>query len=284
MKSVVITGSSSGIGRACALMLDCNGFRVFAGVRKEADGDALHVAASESLTPVHIDVTDAASIQAMCDQVKAAVGDAGLQGLVNNAGTTLPRPIEYLRLEDFRHQLEVNLVGPLAVTQALLPLLLLGRGRIVNVTSAAGKAGVPLMAPYVAAKHGLEGLSDVLRLELAPLGVQVAIIEPGFVSTAMRGKLEHDTEEAVRALPDEGRRRYGGQLTAVAESISKHAAQGSDPDVVAADVLHALTSAKPRTRYPSGAGAKRMLFMRRILPDRRFDRIILRAGGLDGQR
>jgi NAD(P)-dependent dehydrogenase (short-subunit alcohol dehydrogenase family) len=284
MKSVVITGSSTGIGRACALMLDRNGFRVFAGVRRKADDDALRSAASQSLTPVHVDVTDAPSIQAMAEEVTSEVGDAGLYGLVNNAGTTLPCPIEYLSLDGFRRQLEVNLVGPLAVTQALLPLLLRGRGRIVNVTSAAGKAGVPLMAPYVAAKHGLEGLSDVLRLELGPLGVQVAIIEPGFVSTGMRGKLEHDTEETVRALPDEGRRRYGGQLTAVAESIGKHAAQGSDPDVVAADVLHALTSAKPRTRYPSGAGAKRMLFMRRILPDRRFDRIILRAGGLDGQR
>jgi NAD(P)-dependent dehydrogenase (short-subunit alcohol dehydrogenase family) len=284
MKSVVITGSSTGIGRACALTLDRNGFRVFAGVRRAADGDALRAAASASLTPVHIDVTDAASIQAVAAEVQAEVGQAGLYGLVNNAGTTLPCPIEYLPLDGFRHQLEVNLVGPLAVTQALLPLLLRGRGRIVNVTSAAGKAGVPLMAAYVAAKHGLEGLSDVLRLELGPLGVQVAVIEPGFVSTAMRGKLEHDTAETIRALPDQGRRRYGGQLTAVAESISKHAARGSDPDVVAADVLHALTSAKPRTRYPSGAGAKRMLFMRRILPDRRFDRIVLRAGGLAGQR
>ena len=284
MKSVVITGSSSGIGRACALMLDRNGFRVFAGVRKKADGDALRSAASESLAPVHVDVTDAASIRAMADEVEAGVGNAGLHGLVNNAGTTLPCPIEYLPLDGFRRQLEVNLVGPLAVTQALLPLLLRGRGRIVNVTSAAGKAGVPLMAPYVAAKHGLEGLSDVLRLELGPMGVQVAVIEPGFVSTAMRGKLEHDTAETIHALPDQGRRRYGGRLTALAESISEHAAQGSDPDVVAADVLHALTSARPRTRYPSGAGAKRMLLMRRVLPDRRFDRIILRAAGLDGQR
>ena len=133
----------------------------------------------------------------------------------------------------------------------------------------------------MAAKHGLEGLSDVLRLELGQLGIQVAVIEPGFVSTAMREKLEHETEETIRALPEQGRRRYGGQLTKVAESISKHAAHGSHPDVVAARVLHALTSVKPRTRYPSGVGAKRMLFMRRLLPDRRFDRIILRAGGLD---
>jgi NAD(P)-dependent dehydrogenase (short-subunit alcohol dehydrogenase family) len=283
MRSVVITGSSTGIGRACALMLDRNGFRVFAGVRKEADGEALRAAASDSLTPVRIDVTERASIQAMVENVTAEVGAAGLFGLVNNAGTTLPCPIEYLPLDDFRDQLEVNLVGPLAVTQALLPLLLRGPGRIVNVTSAAGKAGVPLMAPYVAAKHGLEGLSDVLRLELGPLGVRVAVIEPGFVSTPMRGKLEHDTAETIRALPEQGRRRYGGRLTALAESISEHAAHGSAPDVVAANVLHALTSAKPHTRYPSGAGAKRMLFTRRILSDRLIDRIILRTAGLAGR-
>ena len=196
----------------------------------------------------------------------------------------MPYPVEYLPLDGFRRQLEINLTGPLALTQALLPLLRRGRGRVVNVTSAAGKAGVPLMAPYVAAKHGLEGLSDVLRLELSQLGIRVAVVEPGFISTAMRGKLERDTEVTIRALPEEGQRRYGPQLTKVAESISKHAANGSQPDVVADAVLHALTSEKPRTRYPVGVGAKRMLFMRRLLPDRRFDRIILHAGGLDRVR
>jgi NAD(P)-dependent dehydrogenase (short-subunit alcohol dehydrogenase family) len=282
MRSVVITGSSSGIGRACALTLDRNGFRVFAGVRKSADGDALRNAASELLTPVCVDVTDAGSIAAMAEVVAAEVGEAGLDGLKNNAGTTLPRPIEHLRLDDFRRQLEVNLVGPLAITQALLPLLSRAQGRVVNVTSAAGKAGVPLMAPYVAAKHGLEGLSDVMRLEFGLLGIKVAVIEPGFIGTAMGGKLRSDTETALRALPEEGRRRYGTALAKVAETISQHAATGSPPEVVADTVLHALTSRRPRTRYPSGAGAKRMLFMRRLLPDRRFDRIVLRASGLDG--
>ena len=280
MKAVVITGASTGIGRACALSLDRKGFRVFAGVRKDADGEALKRVASEALTPVYIDVTDGACIDAMTKLVDDAVGDAGLAGLINNAGTTLPHPVEYLPLDGFRGQLEVNLVGPLAVTKALLPLLRRSRGRVVNVTSAAGKAGVPLMAPYVAAKHGLEGLSDVLRLELSQLGIQVAVIEPGFISTAMRGKLERDTEATIRALPEEGQRRYGAQLTKVAQSISEHAANGSQPDVVADAVLHALTSDKPRTRYPVGVGAKRMLLMRRVLSDRRFDRIILRAAGL----
>jgi NAD(P)-dependent dehydrogenase (short-subunit alcohol dehydrogenase family) len=282
MKSVVITGTSTGIGRACALMLDRKGFRVFAGVRKDADGDTLRSVASSSLTPVHIDVTDAASIRALADVVKAEVGAAGLHGLVNNAGTTLPCPIEYLPLDGYRRELEVNLVGPLAVTQALLPMLRQAQGRVVNVTSAAGRAGVPLMAPYVSAKHGLEGLSDVMRLEFRQLGIRVAVIEPGFVGTSMGGKLQRDTESALSSLPDEGRRRYGPALEKLAEQISHHAATGSPPEVVAESVLHALTSKKPRTRYPAGAGAKRMLLMRRILPDRQFDRIILRAGGLDG--
>jgi NAD(P)-dependent dehydrogenase (short-subunit alcohol dehydrogenase family) len=281
MKAVVITGASSGIGRACALTLDNNGFRVFAGVRNDADGTALQAAASAALTPVHIDVTDEQSITAMAERVRTAVGEAGLAGLVNNAGTTLPGPVEYLPLSGFRRQLEVNLVGPLAVTQALLPLLQSGRGRVVNVTSAAGKAGVPLMAPYVAAKHALEGLSDVLRLEFRQLGVHVSVIEPGFIATAMGGKLKHDAEGAIRSLPDAGRRRYGPQLEAIAENISGHAASGSGPEVVADAVLHALTSDKPRTRYPVGDGAKRMLMLRRLLPDRRFDRIILKAAGLE---
>jgi len=282
MNSVLVTGTSSGIGRACALMLARKGFHVFAGVRNRADGHALRSAAQGSLTPVHIDVTDSASIHAMAEQVAVAVGGEGLHGLVNNAGTTLPYPIEYLPLDGFRRQLEVNLVGPLAVTQALLPLLRRASGRVVNITSAAGKAGVPLMAPYVAAKHGLEGLSDVMRLEFRQLGIDVAVIEPGFVGTAMGGKLQRDTNATIDALPPDGRKRYGAALATIAESINKHATTGSRPDIVAASVLHALTSTRPRTRYPAGEGAKRMLFMRRILPDRRFDRIILRAGGLEG--
>jgi NAD(P)-dependent dehydrogenase (short-subunit alcohol dehydrogenase family) len=281
MKAVVITGASSGIGRACALTLDNNGFRVFAGVRKEADGAALRAEASEALTAVYIDVTDEASITALAEQVGSAAGGAGLAGLVNNAGTTLPGPVEYLPLSGFRRQLEVNLVGPLAATQALLPLLRAGHGRVVNVTSAAGKVGVPLMAPYVAAKHGLEGLSDVLRLEFLQFGVQISVIEPGFIATEMGGKLQRDTVAAIHALPEQGQRRYGPQLEAIAENISQHAASGSEPQVVADAVLHALTSDKPRTRYPVGEGAKRMLMLRRILPDRGFDRIILKAAGLD---
>jgi NAD(P)-dependent dehydrogenase (short-subunit alcohol dehydrogenase family) len=277
MRAAVITGASTGIGRACALALDAKGFRVFAGVRKEPDGQALREAGSARLTPVHLDVTDAESIAAMAELVGGEVGDAGLAGLVNNAGTTLPCPVQYLTLDGFRGQLEVNLTGPLAVTKAVLALLCRGRGRVANVTSLAGRVGTPLMAPYVAAKHGLEGLSDVLRLELAPFGVHVAVIEPGYISTAMRGKLTRDTAEIVGSLPAEGRARYGQQLTTLAEAINHHAANGSPPSVVADAVVHALTSRRPRTRYPVGVGANRLLWLRRILTDRAFDRLIMRV-------
>ena len=279
MRAVVITGASTGIGRACALALDAKGFLVYAGVRRESDSRALRAAAPR-LRPVHLDVTDAASIAAVTGQVARETGDAGLAGLVNNAGTTLPCPIRYLPLDAFRGQLEVNLTGPLAVTASLLPLLRRGRGRVVNVTSAAGRVAVPLMAPYVAAKHGLEGLSDVMRLEFRRYGVHVAVIEPGYISTDMRGKLRRDTEAVIASLPAQGRSEYAPQLTALADTISHHAANGSPPAVVAAAVEHALTSWRPRTRYPVGAGARRLLMMRRLLSDRRLDRLILRVTNL----
>lgn len=281
MRAVVITGASTGIGRACALTLDGKGFRVFAGIRKDQDGHELRQAATSGLlTPVRLDVTDAASICAVTEQVAAAVGDAGLSGLVNNAGTTLPCPIEFLPLSGFRHQLEVNLTGPLAVTKSMLPLLRSAEGRVVNVTSLGGKFGTPLMAPYAAAKHGLEGLSDVMRLEFGRLGVHVSIIEPGYVSTAMRTKLERDTAETIRSLPDEARSRYAKPLATLAATISKHAANGSPPEVVANAVHHALTSRTPRTRYPVGKGANKLLLIRRVLTDRGFDRLILRMTGM----
>jgi NAD(P)-dependent dehydrogenase (short-subunit alcohol dehydrogenase family) len=285
MRAVVITGTSSGIGRASALALDRLGFHVFAGVRKDADADSLRSAASERLTTIHLDVTDEESIAAAGTLVTESVRDAGLTGLaglVNNAGTTVPCPVEYLPLDAFRRQLDLHLVGPLALTKTFLPLLKAGRGRILNVTSVGGRVGVPFMAPYAAGKHGLEGMSDVLRLELRSQGVRVCVIEPGSVSTTMRHKLERDTKAWLDALPEEGRATYGEALQAMATSVSQHAAHGSPPDVVARAVVHALTSRRPRTRYPVAAGARRLLFLRRVLPDRVFDRVVMKATGVRG--
>lgn len=280
MRAVVITGTSTGIGRACALTLDRMGLRVFAGVRRAEDGEQLRAAASPSLTPVLVDITDEASIRRARDLVAERVDGAGLAGLVNNAGTTVPWPAEYLPLDVFRDQLEINLTGHLAVTQAFLPLLRSARGRIVNISSVGGKVGGPFMAGYSAAKHGLEGLSDTLRLELAGLGIRVSVVEPGFVSTAMRGKLLRDTQATLRSLPADGRQRYGRELERVASNVDREAAHGSPPEVVARAVAHALTSRRPRVRYGAGAGAKRLLFLRRVLPDRWMDRALLHAVGM----
>lgn len=282
MRAVVITGASTGIGRACAHTLDARGFDVFAGVRRHEDGEALRRAASERMTPVHLDVTDEESIATAVTFVAERTGTRGLAGLVNNAGATVPCPVQYLPLAQFRQLLEVNLTGHLAVVQAFLPLLRRAPGRIVNVTSMAGKVGLPMMASYTVAKHGMEGLSDVLRLELARYDIGVSVVEPGLIATDMGGKLQRDAEAVVRALPAEGRTAYGTTLAAMAEHMARESAAGSPPDVVAEAVAHALTATRARTRYPVGSGAKRMLRLRRMLPDRWLDRLVLRAVGATG--
>lgn len=278
MRAVVVTGTSTGIGRSTALMLDELGFQVFAGVRRRQDAEALRAQGSERLTPLLLDVTDEASIEAARALVAESAG-FGLAGLVNNAGTTAPCPVEYLPMEEFRQQLEVNLIGPFALVKAFLPLLQEGRGRIVNVSSVGGRVALPYMAPYAAGKFGLEGLSDTLRLELTRLGMHVSVIEPGSIATSMGGKLTRDTERWVGSLPADGQARYGKSLRAMAGEISGAAAKGSQPEVVARAIVHALTSRRPRARYAVGAGAKRMLALRRLLPDSMIDRMITKAAG-----
>ena len=177
--SVVITGASTGIGAACALALDKLDFRVFAGVRKRADGEALQAQASAKLTPVELDITNSNEIAAALKTIAGEVGDAGLTGLVNNAGIGVVGPLEIVSLDELRRQFEVNVIGLIAVTQALLPLLRKARGRVVNMSSIAGRAAMPYMGPYAASKHALEALSDALRIELQHTGVRVSVIEPG---------------------------------------------------------------------------------------------------------
>lgn len=274
--AAVITGASTGIGRACALSLDTLGFRDFAGVRKSADGESLRQASSDRLTPVFIDVTDEESIAVAAEEVS----DAGLAGLVNNTGVAVPGPLEYLPLVELRRQLEINLVGQLAVTQAFLPLLRKGRGRMVNVSSLAGKLTTPFNGAYSAAKHGIEALSDALRMELAPWGIHVCVVEPGTVATHMPKKLLRDADAVLSTLPPEGRERYGEAFETYVRTLAEHAQSGSPPEVVARAVVRALTSRTPRTRYPAGALASRMLLLYRLLPDQLLDRVILRFLGL----
>lgn len=272
--AVVITGASTGIGEACAIRLDRLGFQVFAGVRGQADGDRLRAEASERLTPIMLEVTDAGQIAAAAETVGAAVGDAGLAGLVNNAGIALGGPLEFLPLDDLRRQLEINVVAQIAVTQAFLPLLRRGRGRVVNMGSVAGRSTVPFLGPYHAAKHALEALTDVLRMELVPWGIEVSIVEPGNVATPIWEKSIAVADEMRKEFPPEAEGFYGRSMNALRKGAHLAGVNGISAEVVANAVEHALTAEKPKTRYLVGRDA-RIRAMVQLIPDRIRDRIIL---------
>jgi NAD(P)-dependent dehydrogenase (short-subunit alcohol dehydrogenase family) len=182
MRSVLVTGASTGIGRATALRLDRSGWQVFAGVRKEADADSLQAEASERLRPVTLDVTDAGQIAAAAEAIAAETG-GGLDGLVNNAGVAVPGPLETVPLEDLRHQLEVNLVAYVAVTQAMLGEIRRAEGRVVFLSSIGGRIAFPFGGPYHASKFATEAIGDVFRQELRPWRLEVSIVEPGSIDT-----------------------------------------------------------------------------------------------------
>jgi NAD(P)-dependent dehydrogenase (short-subunit alcohol dehydrogenase family) len=275
----VVTGASTGIGRASALHLDSLGFDVHAGIRKEADAEALREAGSARLSPLMIDVTKGDSIAAAA----ASVGEAapgGLAGLVNNAGIPLAGPLEFVPLEDMRRQFDVNLFGLVAVTQALLPLLRRARGRIVNISSIGGRVATPFLGPYVASKFALEGLSDSLRAELRPWGIEVSLVEPGSVATEIWEKGQREADSMREKLSPEGHDLYGRQLDAFQRVADQTAARGISPHEVAKQVEHALTARRPKTRYLVGRDAKVRAVISTALPDRAVDRITERVLGM----
>jgi NAD(P)-dependent dehydrogenase (short-subunit alcohol dehydrogenase family) len=274
---IVITGASTGIGEACALYLDELGYRVFAGVRRPSDGEALRAKASARLTPVLLDVTDVASIDRAVETVKQAVGSVGLAGLVNNAGIGVGGPLEVVPLADLRKQFEVNVIGQVAVTQALLPLLRQGRGRIVNMGSIAGRAALPFMGPYAASKFALEALTDAMRLELQPWGIQVSIVEPGAIESRIWDKGRHAADQMEAAASPEAKAYYGEAVARMHEAVA-HAAQRAIPAlVVAKAVAHALSAAKPKTRYLVGLDARFRAVLTAWLPDRVQDWLLTRV-------
>lgn len=278
MGVIVITGASTGIGRACALHLDRAGHRVLAGVRKDADGESLRSDATGRLTPLIIDVTDDDSIAAAAKVVGDEVGTSGLQGLVNNAGIAVSGPLEYLPLDDLRRQLEVNVVGQIAVTQAFLPLIRAGRGRIVNMGSVAGRSpSAPLIGPYAASKMAIEALTDSLRLELARWDIPVSIVEPGSIATPIWDKSGPDFDHLMSSMPDEGRERYGKTIEIGRKIAEAQNRRGIPPEKVAKAVEHALTSSRPRTRYLVGADAQVRARVENLLPDRLRDKIVARV-------
>ena len=271
--SIVITGASTGIGEASALLLDRAGWRVFAGVRRVADGEALRTRASGRLTPVMMEITDTASIAAAAEQVTEALGDEGLVGLVNNAGIAVASPLEFIPIEELRRQLEVNVIGHIAVTQALLPMLRNGTGRIVNIGSISGRLPFPLLGPYCASKFALEALTGSLRMELRPWGIHVAVIEAGGIATPIWDKALSRGEDLARRLPPATQELYGPIIAGQRKRAARSAKMGVPPSHVARAVAHALTSGKPKRRYIIGRSARYGEILR-LLPDGVRERLI----------
>ena len=278
--AVVVTGASTGISAATATHLPEKGFRVFAGVRGEDNGDAFAARTSGDVTQLIIDIKDEDTISTAVDTVAISVGERGLAGLVNNAGIVKPAPIECQPIADFREQLEVNLVGHVAVTQAFLPLIRLGRGRIVNVGSIGGRLVLPIHGAYSASKFGMEALSDALRLELRQWRIPVSLVDPGATETAIFGKTLAEIDALETALGEHGHQLYAKQIAAVRRLVEKTAADAAPADVLARTIASALTSAKPKTRYLAGHGAKAAATLARTMSDRAKDLAVAKEAGL----
>jgi len=279
MRSVVITGASTGIGWAIAKFLIGRGYRVFGSVRKPADADRLKGEFGQNFTPLLFDVTDEAAVLVAARQVREALGGETLAGLVNNAGVAVAGPVLELSADDFRRQMDINVIGPVIATQAFGPLLgadpsLKGpKGRIVMISSVAGKNGNPLSAPYCASKHAIEGLSESLRRELMLFGIDVIIVAPGAVKTPIWSKAEQFDMSVYQNSP------YLPALNKVMAFMMKLGETGLPAERIAEVVFEALTTAKPRVRYQITPDRMRH-FMTATLPKRAVDRIIAKRLGL----
>jgi NAD(P)-dependent dehydrogenase (short-subunit alcohol dehydrogenase family) len=274
VRSVLITGASTGIGRATALRLDGAGWKVFAGVRREEDAESLRGAASGRLAPLILDITDAGQIAAAARMIEA---EDGLDGLVNNAGVAIPGPLETLPIDDFRRQLEINLTGHVAVTQALLAQIRRSRGRIVFISSIGGRIAFPMTGAYHAAKFGIEAAGDVFRQELRPWGISVSIVEPGSIDTPIWDRGEREADALSHPLRES---LYGEAVASYRKVVRQLAERGIAPEKVAAAIDHALSARRPRTRYLVGLDARVQARLRPLLPTPVFDRIVARAMGL----
>ncbi len=276
MATIVITGASKGIGRATALHLDRKGFMVLAGVRNQADGDQLRQAASSRLQTVIVDITNAAQIAQLAETVRQVVGEKGLDGLVNNAGIAVAAPLEFLPIDEFRHQIEVNLTAHLMVTQALLPCIRQARGRIINISSIGGRLAGPMLGAYHASKFAMEGLTDSLRQELAPWGIKVVSIEPGAIATPIWESGTHTAERLLAQMPTQAQDSYGKGMAGARAFAAQASKTGLPPERVAEVIAQALTAVKPRTRYPVGMDAKIGTRIIAHLPDGLRDRLLAR--------
>jgi NAD(P)-dependent dehydrogenase (short-subunit alcohol dehydrogenase family) len=282
MTSVVVTGASTGIGWGCVKVLAGRGFHVFGSVRKQADADRLKGEFGERFTPLLFDVTDAAAVERAAEQVSAALANATLAGLVNNAGIAVAGPLLYLDVDELRQQLEVNVTGQLIVTQAFAPLLGADRsrtgepGRIVMITSVGGRNANPFTGPYNASKFALEGLSESLRRELMIFGIDVVVVAPGAVATPIWDKAEQiDTTRYANTV-------YATALERVKSYMLELGRKGFPPEKIGEAVHRALTAKSPKARYTVTPEPLQNLMVN-TLPKRLMDRMIAGRLGLRPQ-
>jgi NAD(P)-dependent dehydrogenase (short-subunit alcohol dehydrogenase family) len=283
MPTVLITGASTGIGEATALRLARAGWTVLAGVRKRDDGERIVAQAPpDRVRTLLLDVTDRKQIGLAAARISELAGGGSVPGrldaLVNNAGIGVGGPIELIARDDLRKQFDVNVLGQIAVTQALLPALRAARGRIVFVSSVGGRVAMAFTAPYAASKHAIEAIGDALRVELRTSHVQVALVEPGSVATPIWDKARSDAERVQ--VPEELREQYGHVPDAMDKVLRDTAARGVPPEQVAATIERALSARRMRARYVVGRDARAMIALRRVLPDQVFDRVAARALGV----
>ena len=278
-KDVVITGVSTGIGMETTRLLISKGYRVFGSVRKQTDADRLQKEMGDRYVPLIMDVTDADAIQRASEKVGALLGSNRLAGLVNNAGMVVSGPLLHVRPSEFRRQLEANMVGPLMVTQAFAPLLGTDNkrtgpvGRIVNISSTVAKVVPPFLGAYAASKWGLEGMSEALRRELKLFGIDLVIIEPGAVNTAMYDKGETEDLSEFKTTP------YWGAIENFRKYIVTEGRKGLSPERLASAAYAALAAAKPKTRYAVVPQRLKNWTLPRLLPDRMVDDAIAKQMG-----
>jgi len=270
--TVVVSGASKGIGRACVLELARRGYRVFAGVRSAADGAVLREDAGERVTPLILDVTRETDVTRAAEMVRDAVGERGVWGLVNNAGIVVAGPLEFLPAEALREQFEVNVFGAVALTRAFLPLLRAARGRIVNVSSVNGRLAAPFTGAYAGSKFALEALSDALRAELAPAGVAVVVIQPGAIATPIWETSRRRAVALLPRYPKDAWSHYRGVLDRLQDI--RVPPRSAPAERVARVVARALAARRPRTRYQVGWDARAGVLLARLLPGRALDWVL----------
>ncbi|MEU5719110.1 SDR family NAD(P)-dependent oxidoreductase [Streptomyces sp. NPDC020403] len=268
-KLIVVTGASTGMGAAAARALARQGFHVLAGVRRVRDADSIR---SAGIEPVILDITEPEQVEALAARV--ADDPRALHALVNNAGIQVNAAVETLPLAEWRRVFEVNLFGHIAVTQALLPALLRSKGRVINISSVGGTAAMATYGAYAGTKFALEAVSDSLRREVAPLGVQVVVVQPGGVRTEMAARGVQAANELAAGMTPEQDERYGSLIRANNELMATGTASGLTADAAARVIAKAVTTRKPRTRYTAGRDAALITRLVRILPDRILDRVL----------